>query len=306
MLRATRWTRPRSTSAAIAAGALSLGTVSADARAQGATPPLAVHASRASVGGNSVERAVGLINDGQYAEARGVLQAAVRAQPTPWRLYNLGITLRALGSYREAAEVLSRYVEHPEPNADARRIGAVREEVARLRGSLAVLRLNLRPDAVEVRIDGRPAELEGTELHLDPGPHVMQLSAPGHVTDSREIELRPGDTQEISVALRPEAGALPRLQVETRVPGASIRVDGQLLGAGSIERAMTPGEHEVEVSSANHDPLRRRVRVSPDGTTRVEAALAARSSGVLPLVLVGGGALALGAVIGIVAAIAAR
>ncbi|WP_441290950.1 PEGA domain-containing protein [Sorangium sp. KYC3313] len=65
------------------------------------------------------------------------------------------------------------------------------------------------PAGMEVLRDGTalPAAALGEPLPVDPGPHEIRASAPGHQAETRSITLAEGETTTVELTLRPAAAA---------------------------------------------------------------------------------------------------
>jgi hypothetical protein len=65
--------------------------------------------------------------------------------------------------------------------------------------------------APRARLDGEPFSLEptGAPVMVDPGPHTLEVSAPGHKTFRRSFVLKEHESYTLSVPLDPEAPAAP-------------------------------------------------------------------------------------------------
>ena len=78
-----------------------------------------------------------------------------------------------------------------------------------------------------VEIDGKPAfDTPGRSAPLPPGKHLLVVQAPGSITLSRELELKPRDAVEWNVKLEP--GGL--VKVGSVPPGAAVEVDDKPTG----------------------------------------------------------------------------
>lgn len=67
--------------------------------------------------------------------------------------------------------------------------------------------------------------------------------------------------------------ATTRLYVRTTPPGAKVSLDGQTIGVSPKLLIVPPGDHEVKLEAAGHEPQSRRVKVIDGQITRLEVAL---------------------------------
>lgn len=154
--------------------------------------------------------AIALMEQRRFEEACPKLEESERLDPGGGTLLNLGACYEQLGrnasafaTYHEALSVAIR---------DGRRDreSSAREHIAAVQPKLLHVRLEIpRPPAsLEVRLDGRPlgAAVWGTDVPIDPGPHTVDATAPGHQAWSRTFRAEQG-TERVDVALVPLAPA---------------------------------------------------------------------------------------------------
>ncbi len=212
--------------------------------------------------------------------------------------YNLALAYRGLGRYVTAIDVFERYLLAPEPSVPQERLAAIRAEVADLRRQLVHVRVRVVPAAAEMVVDGRPAAplAPGDDLVLDPGDHVIEWSAVGYHPTRRDLPSRTANTNlSLEVNLVPMREG--RLVVEPTPATASVSVDGRPLGSGRRELQLPPGEYWVEVSAARHLSARRAVQVGHSGVARLSISLDREPNRWLAPLLVGVGAVTVGAVV---------
>lgn len=222
------------------------------------------------------ERGIAALEGQRYVDALAAFEESYRLRPSPVALYNVAIAQRGLGRIREAIATFERYLEAPERGIDRARLASIRAELNALRAQLVNLRLTLTPATATVLVDGRPTTIGADGLVLDPGRHVIEVSAEGYRPSRNEIDLRPGSTVALDVTL--VSLGFGRLVIAPSLPSALVRVDGHDWGTGTVDRLIAPGEHEIEVRAPRFDPFRRTVRVRSESVTRVDARLAAEGS----------------------------
>jgi hypothetical protein len=245
---------------------------------------------------DAFDRGINALEAQRYVDALAAFEESYRLRPAPVALYNVAVSLRGLGRIREAISTFERYLAAPERGMDRARLASIRSELDELRRQVVSLRLTLNPSTATLLVDGRPAQSQSDALQMDPGRHVIEVSAEGYRTSRREVDLRPGATVVLEVSL--ESLGLGRLVITPSVSSAVVRVDGREWGAGPVDRLIAPGEHEIDVRAPRYDAFRRTVRITGDGVTRIDATLATEGSGTrawLVPTLIGAGVLVAGA-----------
>ncbi len=122
------------------------------------------------------------------------------------------------------------------PASDVR-VAVARERLAGVRRRIPRVTLRIDPEvpaAARVDLDGAPlarGEVEG-DHPLDPGRHVIVVTAPGHVEVERAFTLEEGERRPISLEVGPfEPGAArPQDDPGPSRPGAGLRAAGWAVG----------------------------------------------------------------------------
>jgi hypothetical protein len=135
------------------------------------------------------------LDEKQYAkalelaeQAEAIFHATVQLAMIAQAQEGLGRLVDALAAYeRLAAEPLSSAA--PDAFRNAQR--DARSRLASLIARVPSLLVGVHGDVREVRltIDGKPHEIGGTALRLNPGKHTIEVAAPGSRTHSRSIDL---------------------------------------------------------------------------------------------------------------------
>jgi hypothetical protein len=137
------------------------------------------------------------------------------------------------------------------PQAEAPRAHSVRSAVATM---VETATLEIVADASEARIvlDGRAVGTAPRTLDdLLPGRHRVRVEAADRVPWESEVNLLPGETQRLKARLK---AALPRLRVESDIPGAIVFLDKRYLGKTPLEvRDIARGSHRLDVSVEGYD-----------------------------------------------------
>ena len=129
-----------------------------------------------------------------------------------------------------------------------------------------------RPDAT-LHVDGKllgPLPHQGA---LSVGKHTLEVT----VTDGRwgysgELLVRVGQDHQLELTLAPLTGTL---QLQSKPPGATIKVDGKPHGKTPLRALhLAPGEHQLELELAGHKSLTQQVELVAGRQTRLQLELA--------------------------------
>ena len=189
----------RSTALAFALALASLTPAAASAQPHGAA-----EAAQATF-----QRGVTALGARRYEEAVEALSESYRAYPSPVALYNLGLAHRELGHFAAAVDAFERYLREAGDQASHDRVRTVREAVRAMRERFAEVTLRVSEPGYTVLVDGRPAQVAGDVVTLDPGEHVLVVSAPDHRPWREPVTLTPGQRARREVTLAREVPAPP-------------------------------------------------------------------------------------------------
>lgn len=98
-----------------------------------------------------------------------------------------------------------------------------------------------------IEIDGKEigkVPLEDS-LVLLPGTHTIKLTKRGFATHEEEFVVEPGESVELIIDLLPFAGMV---QITTAEPGATIKVDGKVVGVTPFDEDIPAGKKVITVS----------------------------------------------------------
>lgn len=155
------------------------------------------------------QRGVAALGARRYEEAVAALSESYRTYPSPVALYNLGLAHRELGHFAAAVDAFERYLREAGDQASHERVRTVREAVRAMRERFAEVTLRVSAPGYAVLVDGRPAQVAGDVVTIDPGEHVLVVSAPEHRPWREPVTLAPGQRTRREVTLEREAAARP-------------------------------------------------------------------------------------------------
>lgn len=168
------------------------------------------------------DEATALREAGQYADAAIRLEQAIAIKETPGLQYHAGYCEAKQGHYRKA-------IEHYERAAELLRAGASAPDVAALLARahesalehvahLSVV-LSRHLSTAKVTLDDGPERaLDEREILVDPGKHHIFVTAPGYVSETREVSVADADRLRLEFNL--VSAAPPSLQHEEQPTSA--------------------------------------------------------------------------------------
>ncbi len=205
----------------------------------------------------TIERAVTAYNDGDYDEATRQFQRAHERSPNARTFRGIGMSEFELGHHDRAAEALKDSLASDVAPLE----GDLRKETERLlREALARvgrIRLEIEPEGSEIALDGAPRKLDDNRVLLvSPGPHLLELSAPGYDYARQPIKAEAGRMFELKLTLVPLKGEAeskqerrlhknPWLWVGVGAVVAAGAVVGGLAAAGRFDK----GSDEPDTST---------------------------------------------------------
>ncbi|MEW6369218.1 MAG: protein kinase [Acidobacteriota bacterium] len=153
--------------------------------------------------------------------------------------------------------------------------------------------LDLRSDpaGATVLIDGSYLGETPLKVNLAPGTHGVALRSEGFEESSFKVQISDGRLTTESKALVPAPGSAspnapmaslqPSLLIVSQPPGATVYLDGELLGTTDpstgrlVKQGVAPGAHELRLTMRRHARFSGIVDVGPTGQTTVNAVLSA-------------------------------
>ncbi|WP_437777874.1 PEGA domain-containing protein [Sorangium sp. So ce1097] len=196
----------RAAVALASAAAIALGGATARAQ-QPARDPVAAEAL--------FKAARALVDKGDYAAGCPKFEASLALNPSASTMINIARCHEHEGKLATAWHDYHRaLVLNRETAGEQRRRGLeelARKGLAALEPRVPKLRIVVEgaPAGVEVQRDGTalPAAALGEALPIDPGPHEIRASAPGHQPETRSVTLQEGETATVELTLRPAPAA---------------------------------------------------------------------------------------------------
>jgi hypothetical protein len=211
------------------------------------------------------QQAIALYNDGNFEAALAEFQGAYNAKPAAAILYNIGLTYKALFLYNDSIRTLEQYLKEETKIAPERK-AEVEQVLREMRALLADVNLAISPEGANVKLDGRTVgQAPIGSYFIAAGRHVLEVSAEGYVTQTKELMITAGVPIAVTLALKviPKTG---RVRISASPSGASMKVDGAVY-VPPVELDLPLGGHTLEVWATGYQVHREELLVAP-GQTR--------------------------------------
>ena len=150
-----------------------------------------------------------LVQEGRFVQGRTQLLRSLRLVPRPATAYNLALAYRGLGHVLEGRSLVDGLIAGHYGALAAEGIEsarALRRELVAMLGTLSLTNTMTRP--IRVSIDGhRQLRIEGGEharRQMDPGSHVLVVSATDFLTRERRVRIASGRRLELRLSLNPQ------------------------------------------------------------------------------------------------------
>lgn len=138
--------------------------------------------------------------EGRIAEACAKFEESQRLEPAPGTLIHLGACYAEVGKTASAWAAFLAVAEVAQRNHDVAREALARRLAGELEPQLSHLVLSIKqPDrGMTLRVDGHSLGNGGlnTALPMDPGEHLVEVTAPGRLTWAKKIDIEPGPASE--------------------------------------------------------------------------------------------------------------
>lgn len=118
------------------------------------------------------------------------------------------------------------------------------------------------PPGVTIRVDGAVVGTGSWSGAVTPGSHSLAGSGPGLTPLERTVTVAAGQTVRESLLLQPITG---QLSLSSSPDGASVRIDGQLVGVTPWTGELKPGKHAVQVELDGHQAIQKSITVPASG-----------------------------------------
>lgn len=181
----------------------------------------------------------------EYVAALAVYDEAYALLPDARLLYNKGRAFQALGRYGEALEALLQFERQASPEL-MEQVQGLQTLVDDLRQRVCELHVAVNVPGAEVTLG---TEVLGTSplpvaLYVNAGQYRLRVEKDGYFGIERRVTLNGGGVASYEVSLETKAQHA-KLIIQSRVPGASVQIDGRPIGQAPTEAVLPPGAHTI-------------------------------------------------------------
>jgi hypothetical protein len=207
------------------------------------------------------------VKAGQWSEALLHFEKAQSIKPSPVAMFNIGYCQRAMGRYVLAKTAFDKALADPAGMPEAQ-LEEAKTFSSELEKALARVKITIDPPTTRIAIDGRPLVPlkegdnkvlvagvapagEGTtppsatfEVVIDPGPHLISASFPGHANVLMNRTIAAESREEIPLKL----SELPAtIHVESDQTRSVVMVEGRDVGLAPVDITRPAGKYRVQV-----------------------------------------------------------
>jgi hypothetical protein len=203
------------------------------------------------------ERGKEAMSVGRFSEAERLFRQSVELVPKASAAFNLAVARRGMGKPKEARDTLVELLAgRYGPLPDDRRGQA--EELAReTEGEISTIVIGMKgAPSAEVRVDGTRVgdvtDSRALTAAVNPGEHVVALSAKLRDTVERSVVVAPGKTVRVATTLTlSRAARRANLVLVAELATDEVAIVGVASARGRLERKLDPGRYQVRVTSAH-------------------------------------------------------
>jgi len=239
-----------------------------------------------------------LLNNRDFAGALAKYRQAYELSKDPRLLFDMAICERGVRAYARMQGLLRRYEQEAGPAISPQDKAQVDDALAAIQNLVGAVSLTVSEDGAAVAVDTEPVGTTplAQPLVMDLGKHRVTVTKAGFQTIDTTVDVTGGSQADVSLTLAPQL-AQARLIV-TSDSEATVSIDGQVAAKARFDGPLAPGMHEVGVTEVDRLPYAMQIELR-DGETRTMQVTLEREhrAALLPWVL-GGVAVAAGAVVG--------
>ncbi len=217
------------------------------------------------------DSAVERLRDGQFAEARDLLNQSLGLAPHAATAFNLGVAYRGTGESLRARDTLKQLLAGAYGPLEPARRAEVTDLLAAVQAEIGVVQVEASgAPSIQIRVDGRHVGdvSDGARFtwQTDAGERVVTASAADRIPIERRVRVERGRRVRVSFALEPTPEArVGHVVVVATDARDTVEIVGVARARGRLERDVPPGRYTVRL-------------VAEDGTREALIAVRPRST----------------------------
>jgi hypothetical protein len=190
-------------------------------------------------------------------------RAALALWNNPIILFNLAQAYRSDGQLSLAVEHFNRYLQEA-PSLTREQRAEVEEAVREIQDTRAVLSFEVEPAGATVTLNGRSLGTAPIARNVEvmPGDYSIHVELANHASRDERVSVRSHEQRLVNVRLRP-VDENARLAVSVSPSDATIAINGESAGRGSVTRQVRPGSFTVTVTRDGYTEETQTVTVAP-------------------------------------------
>lgn len=195
------------------------------------------------------KRGVESYKEADYRAALVEFKRAYEASNHDYRvLYNIAQSEYQLTNYVGALAAFEKFLVDGGTQLKEDRRAEVVGEIAKLKGRVAVVTVNVTPASAKITVDGDVVGKSGEGIKLNPGAHRIEVTQPGFERATESVEVAGGDVRTVEVKLKaadtpapPKAGAGDD-EPSWVAPGIGFAVTGALAATTVVMGIVATGK----------------------------------------------------------------
>lgn len=230
------------------------------------------------------DRGLRLFNAGDNGGALAEFQKAYEIVHHPVVLYNIALVYVAMGQPVLAVEAFDQLAANPGA-LDADKAARAKSERAEAAARIGTLDLAQVPAGATIEVDN--VEIGKTPLpkplQVASGTRLLTITAPGYLPARLRVTVAGQSTAVVEPKLQAISGQPAQVEVKTKLLGAEVLVDGELVGVTPLPAslAIAPGTRNIEVRRAGYTSAKQTLTLGEGsrGTVNLEPELDASKLG---------------------------
>jgi tetratricopeptide (TPR) repeat protein len=151
----------------------------------------------------AIRSAVEEFDAGNFPEARALFTRAHALFPNARTYRGLGFVAFELRNYRDCVEYLETALRSADRPLEGEPRRSTEDLLARARGMIAKVELQVTPHPESVLLDGVPTTQARSEaLVLEVGDHTLEVRAPGYLSERRTLKIAGGEHLHVAIQMR--------------------------------------------------------------------------------------------------------